>query len=669
MSWKELSDDYFEKTPADDVHIVAWAAMVLPSLPLAEVVSVDATAWYSRFNNRRPAGLRTFRGVFEVGQLDDGAPSPGFEDASSVSFSQAEESRLMLKNLSPMRPRFIKLLLPPASPPAPTLLENLQEYEALQLLFQAYELAAVAKRETATAFADGLAENANAVSEVLSKRKLDEEEALPDPSPKKSRVQPADDGIIKVLEPGVVLSPDFGDFGDVVTRIKELQASSDADRGHKLLYWGALDFRSLEHKHPLRENETGLEFLSNETINKVKNHLSGLVTAAANAVSDSCASLLMVMRSVIENHTGNEPELTIAEIKSLGMRGGIPLLVEGLKKHIASFEAMVEPQNDDASADTMHSIALLRDALLKVDADDKETQWLLLVIQQMGYYPVKPIDPTERTTCIYQIVPFAINNSVGVRYGDGASKADATDKRRRSSTAGGGKKVDYLHLIEQLELGSGENSRKGFQDSDLVAGTKCGIAQIREIKGGLGNDLTERHPGVLADLLLKIAAPCYQAHDQKMSFRLTFNIGAELYALYQWACVNLPDDLESTLDMAENFLISEHIMLHTNAAVKHARTKLAFLEQRHVLSARTAGVRLNLFKKSKWRIPSESPMPGATPKKETALARKQKEFGSRFSVKDGDAGGGLAAKGADRKGDDVAKAAERNDIDGFSGPK
>ncbi|KAI8586328.1 hypothetical protein BDZ88DRAFT_441636 [Geranomyces variabilis] len=252
MSWKVLSDDYFEKTPVDDVHSVAWATMVLPSLPLAEVVSVDATAWYPRFNNRRPAGgstakvstwltrtprpgLRTLRGVFGVDQLDDGTPSPGFEDASSANFSQAEESRLMLENLSPM---------------------------PLQLLFQAYELAAVAKRETATAFADGLAENANAVSEVLSKRKLDDEEASPDPWPIKSCVQAADDGIIKVLEPGVVLSPDFGDFGDVVTRIKELQASSDTDRGHKLLYWRAFDFRSLEHKHPLPDNETGLELES-----------------------------------------------------------------------------------------------------------------------------------------------------------------------------------------------------------------------------------------------------------------------------------------------------------------------------------------------------------------------------------------------------------------------
>ncbi|KAJ3299423.1 hypothetical protein HK104_009025, partial [Borealophlyctis nickersoniae] len=94
--------------------------------------------------------------------------------------------------------------------------------------------------------------------------------------------QPTDEDTVRaeLTVPGIDVSPDFGDFGKVVTRIKELR--SDPDRGNKLLHWGALDFRASQHKFPLPENETGLELLSNETIEKVKKHLSGLVAAAAN---------------------------------------------------------------------------------------------------------------------------------------------------------------------------------------------------------------------------------------------------------------------------------------------------------------------------------------------------------------------------------------------------
>ncbi|KAJ3291495.1 hypothetical protein HK104_006072 [Borealophlyctis nickersoniae] len=452
------------------------------------------------------------------------------------------------------------------------------------------------------------------------KRKRDNKEDLPNPTPKKNCVQ-ADDTVIKVLEPGIDVSPDFGDFGKVVTRIKELR--SDPDRGNKLLYWGALDFRASQHKFPLPENETGLELLSNETIEKVKKHLSGLVAAAANSISDSCASLLMVLRTIIESHTG---DLTFAKIKSLVMRGGILLLVEVLMEYIASLEVLVD-QTDEAATDTMQSIALLRDALLKVDSDDKETQWLLHVIHQMAYHSMKAINPTERTTDVYEIVPFAINDRVSLRYGDGASKADAMDKRRRSSSAGGGKHVDFLDLIGTLELGSGENSRKGWQDSDLVAGT---------------NSL--------------LPSPC----PREMSFRLTFNIGAELYALYQWARVRRPDDLKSTFDLAENFLISEHIMLHTDAAVKRARAKLASLDQPPVPSTRTAAIRLNFFKKSKWNPPSDSPMPGGTPKERKTSAIK-KGSAIPFPLEEG----GVAAKA---EGDEVPKAA-KDEIHDFFNPQ
>ncbi|KAJ3267281.1 hypothetical protein HK104_005961 [Borealophlyctis nickersoniae] len=420
------------------------------------------------------------------------------------------------------------------------------------MVYQSYKLAAEATRQTATPFALGLAQNAESVSSALSKsvkrkRSDADEEAssVAVPTPKKS-CEEGDDPVMEVPASG------FGDFGAALARIKQVREDeSDPEQGQKLLFWGALDFRAANFKFPLANNETGLEYLSDETIKNVKTHLELLVTAAADSISDSCATLLKVMRTVVDNGS----TLDLAEVKSLMMRGGVPYLVAALKKCVTGFASLVDC-TDEGAKETLHSIELLQEELLKVDADDEETQWLVLIIQQMKYNDCKPNNLTERTVDAYQIIPFAINDCIGLRYGDGASKADATDKQRRASSAGG-KRVDYLHIIGNLELGSGENSRRGWHDSDLIAGTKCGIAQIRQIKEDLGKNLTERHSDVLSDMLLKIGTATYQVHDGEMSFRLTFNLGAELYALYQWARVKLPDDLRSTLDMAENFLIAK----------------------------------------------------------------------------------------------------------------
>ncbi|KAI9099218.1 hypothetical protein DFS34DRAFT_59959 [Phlyctochytrium arcticum] len=418
------------------------------------------------------------------------------------------------------------------------------------------------------------------------------------------------------------IDSDFGEFSRVIHQIHEIRSSSSEDKALSSIYWGAIDLRSTDSGGPLPENERGETFLPSETISKLHDHVNELLKDATKRISPSAVALLEVTKSInstCDPRSGIHP-IRLEDIQKAMVWGGIPKIVELLQAYLAKFEIIIGEVEDDEEDMAIEQVRALREQIQSIDPDDKETFWILSNLFLLDRIRWEPLKPTERTTDAYRILPFAMMDNVSLRYGDGESKADSDDKKRRQSSSTG-KHVDYLHIIDGREFGSGESSRRALTKSDFIAGLKIRSLKSAVVARTAGSTINIRP--ILDEMLSVVCCPYYQAANGILHFRVLFNIGSELYAFQEWANVSLPaGDLESGLEMAEKFLICRHAMIRSHEAVRHAEHLLdeALLANKcNLRFPRPVGIRGKriplVLKRRSWPAPAAVPAPGSTPKK------------------------------------------------------
>ncbi|KAJ3189091.1 hypothetical protein HDU85_002716 [Gaertneriomyces sp. JEL0708] len=440
---------------------------------------------------------------------------------------------------------------------------------------------------------------------------------------------PGIDDDLGPIPPQQNLQSDLGDFDPVISRILLHQSTGGFEAAQTPLFWGALTLPTIHDaaRNSAVENSE-FSLLCPATRESVVMHCQGIISQAAGSLSKSCIAFICLTRTIMNNVISPEIDLTVQNFRSSLMKAGIPGIAALLKsrldliQHYAGLDAelgaddVYNVSDDDLCEPCpLQQLAQAYTLLADVDPSDEETNWVVDRILWLDGLQGEPMNPTERTVDIFHIVPFAISKTVQLRYGDGESKADSDDKTLRLSSSGG-KKVDYLHLVDGREFGSGENSRRGYEHTDFIAGIKCAIAQLRSLKRELGPTLAQ-HPLVERQFYSGVPVCFYQIRQHTIEFRVLFNIGSELYAWGEWAKISIAENLPTCLDAAENFLIAKHIMETSSMAFQHVLKQLR-ARVTMMTSWRgkgTDGLQLNIAKRTRWTPPQNSPVPAATPKK------------------------------------------------------
>ncbi|KAJ3153735.1 hypothetical protein HDU86_005068 [Geranomyces michiganensis] len=239
--------------------------------------------------------------------------------------------------------------------------------------------------------------------------------------------------------------------------------------------------------------------------------------------------------------------------------------------HYFQEEPSASPRSDDSALNEMEErlevIDYLQHTCQNIDPKDTMTAWMLRKITVALDIKNCPAGRTERTVDVYWIVPFAKLPIAGLRYGEGSSRADEEDKKRRGSTSSMGKKVDFNHFLGTRELATGENA--GYKpliskvEADFISCVKCTVAQMRALKGPILASLDSSNivpPSDIKEMLAQLALPFFLVDGMMIHFFCVFLVGEELFAFKDFASVNLAkldSDVIVALDLAQNFFLYE----------------------------------------------------------------------------------------------------------------
>ncbi|KNC99747.1 uncharacterized protein SPPG_05127 [Spizellomyces punctatus DAOM BR117] len=418
-----------------------------------------------------------------------------------------------------------------------------------------------------------------------------------------------------------------GEFGPIVTRIKELR-SSGSPGALSTLFWSVVDLRTQEYPDfPLPMNERGCTLLTGETITKLNEHFQSIMLDAQEKLSTSVVSLFEVLRSLVQY---DRSEYSIAKLSNVLHRGGICALKLLFSDKLEGMERL---WRDQGSEDELQSVEETLAACQAIDPDDSMTKWVCRKFYDAEDMLLMPSDPTERTIDAYCILPFSKLPVVSLRYGEGACKADAEDKKRRNSESKG-KHVDFNHFLGGKEVGTGENAgvkpTQDKKDMDFVAGVKCSVALIRSYKQRIVSSCKENGidaPQDIIEDLQNLAVPFYHVQGTVCMFFLVFAIGNELYGLKEWDFVDfgsMGESVDVILDMAWNFLCVQALHQSFEASRRYitlkvdkiiGRQKSQKLRTIWTIGSRGRGRHLSQpLRRRSWTAASV-PIPGHTPKK------------------------------------------------------
>ncbi|KAJ3279268.1 hypothetical protein HK104_001608 [Borealophlyctis nickersoniae] len=279
-----------------------------------------------------------------------------------------------------------------------------------------------------------------------------------------NNVQALKEEDVTTLELAASVRDNEGDFSLLVARALQLRTEGKSEMS---LYWGALDLRDRGNELLRDDNVRGHELLDPAVLNSVREHAKQLLGQANGRLSQSVVDLLVVVRSLI-NSPENLSWLSLDKVATVleisGMKGFLVLLEDKLTDLHSVLEEEEGPDEEtegtDYDSDGRCLVQDLLEVIRRIDPADKEVRWVGRKISQWAEkLNNEPKDTTERTVDLFNLASLAkLPSPIKLRYGDGSSKADKSDKQQRQSSSRTGKKVDFLFLVDDLELGVGENS-------------------------------------------------------------------------------------------------------------------------------------------------------------------------------------------------------------------
>ncbi|KAI8919428.1 hypothetical protein DFJ77DRAFT_508309 [Powellomyces hirtus] len=220
---------------------------------------------------------------------------------------------------------------------------------------------------------------------------------------------------------------------------------------------------------------------------------------------------------------------------------------------------------------------------LNLNPKDPASIWIFEGIFGARWIPQAPNDRTERTYDIYYLANFAMLPPIALRYGARQSHADQDDKKRRMSTAGCRKKVDYNFFVDLQELRAEENTgsapTRDKADNDLIASIKTAVSQVRCAKKQIfaeiqASDLPSKDA---VELAAQIAPPFFVVQSLRIYFYVLFEIGPDIIAFKNFAEMDISkihEDLFALTWLARCFLLFQQPMINTNTAIDSAKLRM-----------------------------------------------------------------------------------------------
>ncbi|TPX58177.1 hypothetical protein PhCBS80983_g03328 [Powellomyces hirtus] len=213
-------------------------------------------------------------------------------------------------------------------------------------------------------------------------------------------------------------------------------------------------------------------------------------------------------------------------------------------------------------------------------------------------------DSTERTVDVFEVLHFTkLPSGIKLRYGDGSSSADRSDKLLRNSNTRVGKKVDYLLKTSLFEFGAGENSGGGqglkvadtahvsenFVDNIKIPIWILRLERVTMISVALRAELDHtsntqiRHATThvtqplednglkataeIMDLFSEIAIPLFQIWNGQIRFSLSFGLSQQLFAFTDFDEAQMPvtkTDTPDFLSICKAFLLVDALIIQSN---------------------------------------------------------------------------------------------------------
>ncbi|KAI8995147.1 hypothetical protein BC832DRAFT_568737 [Gaertneriomyces semiglobifer] len=447
----------------------------------------------------------------------------------------------------------------------------------------------------------------------------------------------SEDGSVEtpVAEPLPIHEPDFGD----VTAKAQHYRNTNAD--HMTLYWGALDLRPHGLEVVRDDNDRADELLQSHVLGKVTDHYEAILYNANGMLSSHVIDFLSVMRSL-----ALDLDSLAATNELYGCFGLLSRLETRLHEMMDTSvkEDYADSDARDVAEQNKQDAEELLARLRAISAEDMHVRWICRKLSSwLDKRTSEPsLDSTERTVDAFEVIPFAkLPSGISLRYGDGSSAADKSDKLLRQSTSKVGKKVDFLLKRAGIELGVGENSGggQGMKDAteehisdNFVSNIKTSVAQIRHAVRHATQRLRDADLQLtdsMKKLISDIAVPSFQVWNGQIRFTILFNLAENLYAFVDFDEVQLPSsaaDTQDFLSICESFLVMDALINASHQKVLELENLVASeirRQQRMTAAARLGsggrtrgrGVLLAPVPRKSWSRVATLPLPSGTPKK------------------------------------------------------
>ncbi|KAI8919803.1 hypothetical protein DFJ77DRAFT_437502 [Powellomyces hirtus] len=275
------------------------------------------------------------------------------------------------------------------------------------------------------------------------------------------------------------------EFGAVIDQTNKHRANK-AD--HMTLFWGALDLRPRGPGIMRNDNDRAQDLLDAPNLSKVKAHYKrflpkqmeicpqilplDLDTLAETNELRGCEGVISLLESrladLLETHPGQ-----CANVSDTN--------TETYPGTVGQADTINECESHDAEERGRQCVVA---ALLeKVRAICPQDPHVRYICRKLSFWVDKqasqPLtDSTERTVDVFEVLHFTkLPSGIKLRYGDGSSSADTSDKLLRNSNTRVGKKVDYL--LKRLAVLA--HRRAGMPLKDIAATEGIPISTVSDI--------------------------------------------------------------------------------------------------------------------------------------------------------------------------------------------